>query len=274
MSGTPVERGAAPASQRQAMRVSHVMFDFDGTLSWLRHGWPEMMLELFFHYFPAGAAESAGQIREMLMSEILALNGKPTIHQMVRFCDLVAIRGGSCPAPKELLQQYQARLDAAIEERSARIFSGKSDPDDFVIFGARKLLQLLKRRGLTLIILSGTVEHRVRQEAGWLELAEFFGDHIYGSTPDHTRFSKREVIERILREERIEGGHLLSFGDGPVEIAETRAVGGVSIGVASDESINGSGLADPVKQRILKQAGANGLIADYRNPEVLIQRFF
>ncbi len=33
-------------SYRPRPRVSHVVFDFDGTLSWLRHGWPEMMVEV------------------------------------------------------------------------------------------------------------------------------------------------------------------------------------------------------------------------------------
>jgi hypothetical protein len=28
-------------------QISHVVFDFDGTLSWLRHSWPEIMYELF-----------------------------------------------------------------------------------------------------------------------------------------------------------------------------------------------------------------------------------
>ena len=33
-------------------KVTHVVFDFDGTLSWLRHGWPELMLEVFEENMP------------------------------------------------------------------------------------------------------------------------------------------------------------------------------------------------------------------------------
>ena len=39
-------------------QISHVVFDFDGTLSWLRHGWPEIMLRLFREHLPRRAGES------------------------------------------------------------------------------------------------------------------------------------------------------------------------------------------------------------------------
>ena len=48
------------------------------------------------------------------------------------------------------------------------------------------------------------------------------------------------VIERILRENAIEGGTCSSFGDGYVEIENTKEVGGLAVAVASDEANNGS----------------------------------
>src|SRR4051812_49163753 len=82
-------------------QISHVIFDMDGTLSWLRHGWPEMMIELFRkHYpahYPAHPGETEKEIHHLLLSEILSLNGKPTIHQMVTFCERVQARGGTLP---------------------------------------------------------------------------------------------------------------------------------------------------------------------------------
>ena len=44
------------------------------------------------------------------------------------------------------------------------------------------------------------------------------------------------VIERILRENQIAGAQLLSFGDGYVEIQNTKEVGGLAVAVASDEA--------------------------------------
>jgi beta-phosphoglucomutase-like phosphatase (HAD superfamily) len=245
-------------------QISHVIFDFDGTLSWLRHGWPEMMFELFRSHLPPKPDETPGDMHRMLIAEILALNGKPSIFQMLRLCEIVQKRGGVPPDPNKLLEEYQSRLDAAIEDRSQRIARSETSKDEFVVHGARELLEELLRRNITLIILSGTIEHRVKHEAGLLDLARYFRHHIYGSTPDHTQFSKRDVIQRILREEDISGEHLLSFGDGPVEIQFTREAGGLTVGVASNENENGSGNADPHKWEQLFQAGADILIPDYR----------
>jgi phosphoglycolate phosphatase len=248
--------------------VSHVIFDMDGTLSWLRHGWPELMVDLFRAYFPSRPGETEQQIHDLLIAEILSLNGKPSIYQMLRFTEHVRERGGTAPAPEALLDQYQTRLDAVIEERIEKLQGAGARPDEFVVFGARALLEKIERRGLTLIILSGTIEHRVKHEAGLLGFAHYFRNHIYGGTPDHTQFSKAGVVARILREENISGEHLVSFGDGPVEIQCTKEVGALTIGVASDENENGSGIADPHKREQLIKAGAHLLIPDYRDEKL------
>jgi len=134
------------------------------------------------------------------------------------------------------------------------------------------LLENFRRRRLTLIILSGTAEPQVREEAARLDLARYFGEHIYGGTDDLARSSKGAVIERLLREERLTGDRLLSFGDGPVEIQITKAAGGIGVAVASDEEINGSGRADPAKRQLLLGAGADLLVPDYRDADALAER--
>ena len=255
-------------------QITHVIFDMDGTLSWLRHGWPEMMYQLFRSLLPARAGETEQQIHDLLLSEILSLNGKPTIYQMLRFAEHVRERGGTAPDPETLLYQFQGTLDKAIEERTQRLQRGETKPDEFVIFGARTLLDKLQQRGLTLIILSGTIEPRVKHEANLLGYAHYFRHHIYGGTPDHTKFSKADVVARILREEKIDGEHILSFGDGAVEIHCTSEVGALTIGVATDEEKNGSGVIDPFKRRALTKAGAHALIPDYRNPDTLLRMIF
>jgi phosphoglycolate phosphatase-like HAD superfamily hydrolase len=270
LSSSEIKRLTAFSARPQ---ISHVIFDMDGTLSWLRHGWPEMMCTLFQRYLPLKKGETEQSLRELLLSEILSLNGKPSMYQMLRFHELIAERGGTAPSAEQLLEEYQSQLDHAIEERSQRLANEETKPDEFVVHGARALLEKLQQRGLTLIILSGTIEHRVKHEAGLLNLAHFFRRHIYGGTPDHTRFSKLDVIQRILQEEGISGEHLLSFGDGPVEIAFTKQVGGLAVAVASDENENGSGVPDPHKAEQLTKAGADALIADYRNPDAIVSTF-
>src|ERR1041385_4819748 len=95
-------------------QISHVVFDFDGTLSWLRHGWPEIMLQLFREHLSAQPGESEEAFRELLLNDILSLNGKPSIFQMHRFVDRARERGGQRPSPEGLLREYQERLDRQV----------------------------------------------------------------------------------------------------------------------------------------------------------------
>jgi phosphoglycolate phosphatase-like HAD superfamily hydrolase len=250
--------------------ISHAVFDFDGTLSWLRHGWPGIMCALFGEYLPARAEETPAEMQQSLMADILALNGKASSFQMAMCAERVRERGGQVPDPERLLHEYQRRLDAVIHERSESILNGRAQCDDFVVFGARKLLENLRARGLQLIILSGTSEPRVKQEAALLDLATFFGAHIYGGTADLAQSSKSAILGRLLREEKLRGEHLLSFGDGPVEIRLTRQLGGLAVAVASDEEQNGSGKMHPLKRRQLLDAGADVVIPDYADGAALL----
>ncbi len=274
MTTHPPEADATPRSFSSRSQITHVIFDFDGTLSWLRHGWPEIMAQLFReHIFPE-PAETETALHELLLNDILSLNGKASIHQMIRCAERAGERGGQAPDPEKLLGEYQRRLDAAIAERSEKILSGKNERDDFVVHGARNILENFQQRGLTLIILSGTVEHRVKEEAALLDLARYFGKHIYGGTMDIAQSSKRAVIERLLRAEKIAGENLLSIGDGPVEIDLAKRAGGFAIGVASDEDRNGSGQMHPQKRQQLLAAGADVVIPDYRDGAALLKYIF
>jgi phosphoglycolate phosphatase-like HAD superfamily hydrolase len=261
------------ASFAHRPRLSHAVFDFDGTLSWLRHGWPELMCQVFFPYYPMRPEESEEQVQKELLAEILSNNGRPSIVQMKQFVQRVQARGADVPTPVELLHQYQSRLDQIIAERSDQILRGASRPDDFVVFGGRSMLELLEQRGLKLFILSGTLEERVKQEANLLDLARYFDGRIVGSPPDSAQFSKRAVLDKMLAEENIRGENLLCFGDGPVEIFHAQELGGLAVAVASDENHNGSGRMDPAKHAQLTEAGAHVLIPDYRDAAALVDAF-
>jgi len=139
------------------------------------------------------------------------------------------------------------------------------------VHGARALLEALRQRDFQLFILSGTLEERVREEAELLDLAKYFGDQIYGSSVDEVKFSKRAVLELLLREQQVPAAQLLSFGDGPVEIGLTKAIGGLAVAVASDEEENGSGKMHPQKRAQLKDAGADIVIPDYRDADSLVE---
>ncbi|MBI4657300.1 MAG: haloacid dehalogenase-like hydrolase [Verrucomicrobia bacterium] len=254
--------------------IGHVLFDFDGTLSLIRQGWPDVMLPMFVDMLPKKNGEAEDEVRQMLFDDIMRLNGKQTIYQMIQFSERVKERGGEARDPLWYKKEYLRRLDERILHRIEGIAKGSLERDDFLVFGARALLDKLANRGLKLYLASGTDEPFVKKEAELLDLSRYFNEHIYGAKDDYKTFSKKMVIDRILRENRIEGAELLAFGDGYVEIENTKEVGGLAVAVASDEAHNGSGRMDEWKRRRLMGVGADICIPDYRDCEPLLQVLF
>ena len=245
--------------------VSHVLFDFDGTLSLIREGWPGVMVPMFAEMLPRRADESDEIIRRLMFEDIMRLNGKQTIYQMIQFAERVKERGGQPREPLWYKHEYLRRLDARIASRVDGLRRGSIHPDELLVSGARATLERAEELGLPLYLASGTDERYVKQEAELLDVARYFGPRIYGALDDHRQFSKKIVIERILRENHIEGRQLLSFGDGYVEIENTKEVGGLAVAVASDEAHNGSGRFDEWKRNRLLGVGADVVIPDFRD---------
>jgi len=248
-----------------------VLFDFDGTLSLIRQGWPEVMVPMFVEVLPPLAGESEAARRELCESDIMRLNGKQTIYQMIQFAERIRERGGVPRDPLWYKQEYLRRLDQRIHHRLDALRRGAVSPDSLLVWGARPLLESLQRRGLPLYLASGTDEAFVKQEAELLDLVRYFGPRIYGALDDFKQFSKKIVIERILRENRIQGRQLLSFGDGYVEIENTKEAGGLAVAVASDEAHNGAGQFDPWKRKRLLGVGADVVIPDFRDGLALME---
>ena len=138
--------------------------------------------------------------------------------------------------------------------------------------GSYDLLEMLLRHGVTPYLASGTDEEHVKREARLLGVDRYFGEHIYGAQRAYRTFSKKLVIERIIRENGLSGEELLGFGDGYVEIENVREAGGYAVGVASDEA-HRAGI-DEWKRERLARAGANIIIADYRDLPALEAELF
>lgn len=273
MQAAPSFRGHVEFTAGFAPRpaISHVLFDFDGTLSLVREGWPEVMVPMFVEMLPPLAGETDAQRRQLCLDDIMRLNGKQTIYQMIQLADRIRERGGAPREPLWYKHEYLRRLDARIGARKDAIRSGQIKPDDLLLHGSRQLLENLRRRGLAVFLASGTDEVFVKEEAALLGVTEFFGPHIYGAQDNYQNFSKKMVIERILRENQIPGAQLLSFGDGYVEIQNTKEVGGLAVAVASDEAHNGAGNIDEWKRQRLLGVGADIVIPDYRDADALLQ---
>lgn len=245
--------------------ASHALLDFDGTLSLIREGWPEVMIPMFAEFLPRRPGETEEQVHDLMREDILRLNGKQTIYQMIQFAERVAERGGTPNEPLWYKHEYLRRLDARIAGRVAELRAGRVDADALLVHGARAMLEELTRRGFVLYLASGTDLVYVREEARLLRVDHFFGPRIYGALDDYRQFSKKIVIERILAEHRIAGDQLVAFGDGYVEIQNTKEAGGLAVAVASDEANNGAGRMDPWKRQRLLGVGADVVVPDFRD---------
>jgi phosphoglycolate phosphatase-like HAD superfamily hydrolase len=254
-----------PAPLAPRPEISHVLFDFDGTLSLIRQGWPEVMVPLFVEVLPRLSGETEAEVQQLVLDDIMRLNGKQTIYQMIQLTERIRERGGEPREPLWYKHEYLRRLEERIGTRTTGLASGAIAPDELLVHAARPLLEHLKERGLHLYLASGTDEYAVRREAELLDITRYFGPNIYGAVDDYKRFSKKIVIDRIIQEHGITGRQLLSFGDGYVEIENTKQVGGLAVAVASDEARNGSGRVDQWKRRRLLGVGADAVIPDFRD---------
>jgi len=226
---------------------------------------------MFVEMLPPLPGETTEERRQLCYDDIMRLNGKQTIYQMIQLAERIKERGAHPREPLWYKHEYLRRLDEVIRHRLDGLRSGEVPPDHFLVHGSRPLLDMLQRRGLALYLASGTDERFVKEEARLLDLNRYFGPHIYGALDDYKQFSKKIVIERILRENKINGQQLLSFGDGYVEIENTKEVGGLAVAVASDEAHNGSGRFDQWKYRRLLGVGADIVIPDFRDANQLMK---
>jgi len=163
-----------------------------------------------------------------------------------------------------LWRQVGQRVDA--------VRNGRVPQDEMTVPGARELLSDLSGRGLSLYLASGTDLTYVRDEVQVLGLGEYFDSRIYGALDDYKKFSKAMLIERIIQDTGVSRRSILGFGDGFVEIEEIKRVGGLAIGVASDEAAR-RGINQWKRDRLIR-AGADVIIGDYRQREQLLKMLF
>ena len=101
-----------------------MLFDFDGTLSLIRQGWPEVMVPMFVEALPRLPGETDEQIGQLVLDDIMRLNGKQTIYQMIQLAERITERGGQPREPLWYKHEYLRRLEAHIGARTAGLESG------------------------------------------------------------------------------------------------------------------------------------------------------
>jgi rfaE bifunctional protein kinase chain/domain len=264
---TEIELIDFPAVRRPP---AHAIFDHDGTISTLRQGWeavmePVMIKAILGERYTSADETLYARVVSRTREYIDKTTGIQTLVQMQGLVGLVR-EFGVVPAEAVLdAASYKAiYLDALmglVRERLGKLERGELDVADFTLKKAPEFLQRLYDAGVQLYLASGTDQEDVIAEAEALGYAHLFEGRIYGAVGDVNIEAKRMVLERILKDIGDEPGGVVAFGDGPVEIRETRKRNGLAVGIASDE-VRRYGL-NPGKRSRLIRAGANMIIPDF-----------
>lgn len=258
----------------ESATIRSALFDFDGTISLIRTGWQQVMVEMMVGIliqYP-GEGETLEQLTSNVREYVDRFTGKQTIYQMVRLAEEIRQRGGVPADPLEYKEMYNEYLLHHIRCRLKGLRQRRVTPDELMMPHARALLKDMRKRGIVLYLASGTDLVYIQEEAELLGVAKYFNGGIYGALDRVEDFSKAAVIQQIFRERRIQGRELVSFGDGFVEILNTKEVDGTAVGVASDEV--GKQAVNEWKRNRLIQAGADLIIPGYSERQPLLNYLF
>ncbi len=260
-----------PASHARNARV--VLFDFDGTISLIRSGWVGVMVPMMVEILlDLKTGEKEADLRTLVEEYVGRLTGRQTMYQMIELCRQIELRGGKPLDPLEYKRIYYDRLSSLIEGRIAGLRGGRIAPDQLMVPGARRLLDALLDRGLEMYLASGTDQPYMREEARLLDLDCYFDGRVFGALDDYKSFSKKILIEQIIQGSRFRGDQFLGFGDGYVEIENVKEVGGVAVGVATDEPLCAQ--VDETKRRRLAGVGADWIVPNYNCYHELMAALF
>jgi rfaE bifunctional protein kinase chain/domain len=260
------------------LSIKHCIFDHDGTISVLREGWeqimePMMMRAILGDQIDTVESGTYDRVQRLAREFIDRTTGIQTLVQMQGLVKLVR-QLGFVPE-KEILDEhgykhlYNEELLKMVKLRTDKLERGELDSVDFQIKNAGLLLEELHKRGVKMYLASGTDEADVKAEAAAMGYAHLFEGRIYGAVGDVNVEAKKVVLERIIRENNLQGHEFATFGDGPVEMRETQRRGGMCVGVASDEVRRfGWNLA---KRKRLIRAGVKVLVPDFSQLPALLK---
>jgi rfaE bifunctional protein kinase chain/domain len=261
------------------LSLEHAIFDHDGTISTLREGWEHIMGPMMVK---AVLGKKYKDADESLYQKVVArvndyidkTTGIQTLVQMKGLLDI--IREFGCVPEEEMLDEfgykkiYNDELLEMVKVREEKFRKGELALEDFTMKNAVPFLQKLHDAGVKLYLASGTDEVDVIKEAEALGYAHLFEGRIYGAVGDVTKEAKKMVLDRILNSIGDSSfGKLVTFGDGPVEMRETRKRNGLSVGIASDE-LKRFGLNNSKRTRLIK-AGADVIVSDFSQMSQLLE---
>jgi phosphoglycolate phosphatase-like HAD superfamily hydrolase len=253
-------------------KIKFAIFDFDGTISLIREGWQNIMIPMMVDVLiETPTDESRSELEQVVRTFVANTTGKQTIYQMIRLAEEVQKRGGAPEEPLEYKQAYHDRLMEQIVHRRNGLRNGDLVPEEWAVPGSLDALRAIKERETICFLTSGTDENYVLEEADLLGIRPYF-DGIYGAQDNYKSFSKRMIIQKIIEDNQLQGPELVSFGDGYVEIEDTKCAGGITVGVATNETER-KGI-DEWKRNRLIASGADIIMPNFRQHRPLFNYLF
>lgn len=242
-------------------KIRFAIFDFDGTISLIREGWQQIMIPMMVEeLMQTPEHESQAVVEQVVRTYVANTTGKQTIYQMIRLVEEIQKRGGEALAPLDYKNRYHDLLMDRILHRLEGLREGSLTPVEMSVPGALDALKKISAAGASCFLASGTDEKYVFDEADLLGITPYFKG-IYGAQDDYLNFSKRMVIQKIIHENNLSGPELVAFGDGYVEIEDTKGAGGIAIGLATNEASR-SGVDDWKRDRLIA-SGADVIMPDF-----------
>jgi len=256
-------------------KIKYGLFDFDGTISILREGWQDIMHPVCVEMI-CGSTAPTPEIEQEVRDMIDETTGIQTILQMERLVEMVREKGF---VPESEMQDahgykkvYLDRLMVPVRERLARLASGELPRENAMVKGAEEFLQIIsKNDGIELYVFSGTDRDDVRNEANKLGVDHYFLE-IWGALRTFAEYSKEKILKDLVEKHNLHGPEVMAVGDGPVELRNVKAVGGIAVGIASDEK-QGFGLDEEKRTRLIK-AGADIIVPDFSEAQALADYLF
>lgn len=262
-----------------ALNIQHAIFDHDGTISTLREGWekimvPMMMKAIMGKYFQNADEYLYHKVYNRVTDFVDKTTGIQTLVQMKGLVELVKEFG--LVEENRILDEfgykeiYNRELLDKVKERENKLLCGELSVEDYTLKNAVAFLEKLHKSGVTLYLASGTDEEEVKNEARILGYDHLFNGGIFGAVGDITKEAKKIVLDNILDDiGDVNISQLVTIGDGPVEIRETRKRGGIAIGIASNE-VKRHSLNENKRTRLIK-AGADIIIPDFSQMPKLLE---